>query len=294
MGRRNGQEVLDHGSQGQFHRRRPRGRRGNAGLLPVTRGPSYYEGHGNAPQEVVSVMKTSELNTFGDFSLFSESFRSNGWLFRGVTDGSYPLIPKIGRNAFGLRYERPMFQAFCRELPAFVGHPPEPEWELLALAQHHGLPTRLLDWTENPLVAAYFACRGRHNCDGAIYALKTVSVVDLSISPFAVKRLAKYRPSHITSRITAQRGVFTIHSDPQIPIRIGVSDHKAYQVSKIAVPASAQNRLLWDLSRFNINTRALFPDLDGLAGFLAWAYFDADPAEARKVANALPIVHSPL
>jgi FRG domain len=232
-----------------------------------------------------------EINTFSDLCSFSEQFRSGAWLFRGITDANYPLIPKIGRNEFWLRYERHMFDAFRREASAHLERPLDSEWELLALAQHHGLPTRLMDWTESPLVAAYFATRSRRDCDGAIYAINTISVAEPATSPFAVKRDAKYRPHHITARITAQRGVFTIHSDPRRPLSVGDSPHKAYQVRMSVVRAAAKHRIVWDLSRFNVNMRSLFPDLDGLAGFLTWAYYDWDPATRDKEVDELPIVH---
>jgi FRG domain len=237
-------------------------------------------------------LEISEIVTFGDFSRLSECFRSGAWLFRGVTDISYPLVPKIGRSTFGVRYERHMLQAFSRETPAYINRwPLDSEWELLALAQHHGLPTRLLDWTESPLVAGYFACRDHRDRDGAIYALNTVSVADPAISPFSTKRVAKFRPSHITSRITAQRGVFTIHNDPQRPLPEGDSRKKAYRVRKVVIRAAVKQRILWDLSRFNINTRSLFPDLDGLARFLTWAYFDGDPVNENDDSDKLLIIH---
>jgi hypothetical protein len=60
----------------------------------------------------------------------------------------------------------------------------------------------------------------------------------------------------------------------------------------VVVQAAAKHRLLWDLSRFNINMRSLFPDLDGLSGFLAWAYNDWDPAIKEGEGDVLPIVHN--
>jgi len=108
--------------------------------------------------------------------------------FRGQTklvSAGYQLKPSVGRHDhphlkdFHKRehLEREVLEVFSNHLISYVQHLPRNQWEALAIAQHHGVPTRFMDWTTNPLVALYFAVRETKSdekgnaLDSAVYVL---------------------------------------------------------------------------------------------------------------------------
>lgn len=99
-------------------------------------------------------------------------------LFRGQSDIAFELMPSLGRNRkFAcdisiFNEERNLIEMVKFKLPE-VFHDGLQPLELLALLQHHGIPTRLLDITENALVGLYFACCSNNDKDGEVFAFKS-------------------------------------------------------------------------------------------------------------------------
>jgi type I restriction enzyme M protein len=211
------------------------------------------------------------ITSFDEFHRIVMSYGKKIVAYRGVRDESYRLVPKVGRLQFlnktatVEKEEKVILDRFKTHALPFLTIPCQNMWDWLVLAQHHGLPTRLLDWTLNPLVAAYFAVEKDHDANSAVYAFKIGKTLDLyeHPDPFSVKAFASFRPPHISQRITAQAGIFTIHPNPAEPL---YSD----AVDKYVIANEFRRELKFILYRYGITRASMFPGLDGLAHHIQW------------------------
>jgi hypothetical protein len=198
-------------------------------------------------------------------------------LFRGQRE-DWPLLPKLARLTHVgdiLSAEREMFAAFRREAVADADPVPDNDWDWLALAQHHGLPTRLIDWTMNPLAAAWFAVgdpAARPDRPAVLWVYRPDDLIiladeEMSGSPFALEQACVFEPRHVTRRIRAQQGVFSLHTleaGERGLVPFEASEDSLDSLEKIVIPAEAFHDLRWSLSLCGVNAASLFPDLDGL------------------------------
>jgi hypothetical protein len=213
-------------------------------------------------------MATTQLTSFLHLhEIFAERYMNTSpYVFRGLCDVSYKLIPKVGRfKRFSFKLEREILYQFKRYAYPFLENKLENDWEWLATAQHHGLPTRLLDWSSNPLVATFFACEGDVKTDSAIYALNAYWIVDPSRmrSPFKISDIEIFQPANITKRIAAQGGHFTVHPNPTEAL-----DRRTIQ--KYVIPNELRKEFQVALYNYGIHRGTLFPDLDGQAQMIEW------------------------
>lgn len=219
-----------------------------------------------------------------DIHLMFRAYRNHGpigWWFRGHADKDWPLLPRAGRKEYLLP---PLRNPDPDDPPRDIGRfydwrshaiayasIPENDWECLAFAQHHGLATRLLDWSFNPLVATYFACFEHIEKDGCVFMYDPHEFIKSDVYPITSDcDCAGYIPRSLSPRILNQRGAFTVHGPPDRKITIRPNSVLPDEVNlvKLIIPANFKWALLQNLDDYGINRATLFPDLDGLCSHI--------------------------
>jgi hypothetical protein len=222
--------------------------------------------------------------------------RRTGLIYRGHSDAGWLLEPSLIRlsrtHLVGIpesqlgEIEADLLQRFISAAPMLLAHVPTSIWEWLVLAQHHGVPTRLLDWSTNSLVALYFAVEP-YDCshDAAVWQyypdwrsllrpadgnpIQTLSMSHIAeLRQFSVgAQVRPMHPRHVDPRIRVQNSVFTVHP-------IGVpSEVASKRLRKVIIPRDFRHAIRTELNQVGIHGGSVFPDLDGLARQIKeWLY----------------------
>lgn len=230
-------------------------------------------------------------------------FRSK-YAFRGLSDSSFQLKTSLIR--LGGEYvtlEQHLLRNFMKYAYRNVVDR-DSLWHWLSVAQHHGLPTRLLDWTSSPMVAAHFATANleKYDLDGAIWMVN-YSEAHKSI-PLKLRELLKkeganlftakmlsetvgsleelrelsdesfpvfLEPPSIDDRIVNQHALFSLFSSSQTIADKWLEMHPELW-KKIVIPAELKWEIRDKLDQSNVTERVLFPGLDGLSEWLRRYY----------------------
>ena len=217
----------------------------------------------------------------------------SNWAFRGERDERWPLYSSLSRylqnfavhgEAWPQQEER-ILRIFKRKAHQFIDRPPDwdDDFQWLALMQHHGAPTRLIDFTWSPYVAAFFALE-RTVADGVVWALNPARI-DSSrnkrparLDPRVPGNLAKYylkgdhhliwmgEPYTMNRRLIAQSGTFAVPGVLDVPVEEILADRDQEGIlAKFVLTNPVREVGMRELYRMNITFATLFPDLDGLA-----------------------------
>ena len=189
-------------------------------------------------------------------------------MFRGHSNDKWDLVPKAGREPYNKHDDMDIFKSWKRQAVNFLNVSYD-DWDMLTIAQHHGLATRLLDWTFNPLVAAFFAVQNNEDTDAIVYAyFNPYSIKTEEVEVFEHEGVGKVKPYSTAPRVVRQSGNFTIHNPPKLKITDSLK--KGDKLEKIIIDLSYRNELRFELSHYGINELSLFPDLDGLSQHVNW------------------------
>lgn len=217
--------------------------------------------------------KQVEIKNWADFHAKISRMSDTAWIFRGVSSPRHYPIPSIGREdqygPYKRAQEERLFGAFKDRIVSLVPRSGMDDWELLAHAQHVGVPTRLLDWSLSPLVAAFFALCEDSAEDRLIYCAKYSAYIyevdRKGLSPFENTKEGRFSSPLIFERIRAQRGVFTIHPDPTKLFLPKTS--KVLRIKNSFVKEFRKN-----LFKYGVDYWHVFPDMEGLGKQLKWQY----------------------
>ncbi len=243
-------------------------------------------------------LEVIEIDNVGDYIKSIREFEHRHiaqWFFRGHPDSSFKLVPSLYRLSLDGSFatwndlEKYMMDAFQRESVPFLNHMPADYLEWLAVAQHYGLPTRLLDWTSNPLIGLYFAVESSFQSDANVWCIGIPSTNNClpESTNFAQRiTLAKagflYFPRHAFDRTINQSGCFTVH-ESEIPLE-EANQFPLNIFIRVRIAAANKAPIINELFTLGIHRGFVYPGLEGIAKRL---HFEVSMRHTRNTTELL-------
>lgn len=258
-----------------------------------------------------SFVNVIEIDSWKKYLDLINSDELKNWAYRGQSDSSWQLWPTITRELkkrlvqkrYWTKQEHRCIWVFQRKCTPYLDFRPAITdiFQWLALMQHHGAPTRLLDFTWSPYVAAFFALETSIS-DAAIWVINSTKLGTNCFTPeylkgdwvpspqealreYGIERedeIAVGEPFSKNQRLIAQSGTFVCPVDITRPVDEILGQRKNIITKIVMKGRDLRRQALAELYRMNLTYATLFPDLDGLARSTSYeleTHYDFDPTE---------------
>ena len=272
-------------------------------------------------------MKNNEIKSLSDYidiikklnTYYNDTEQTpNPFLYRGQGRSTEPLIPGLFRfyqdkkleedekEFFYSSKEKDILDNFIREGSSYLNLKKDSRLRWAEYAQHYGAPTRLLDWSGNPLVALFFACQDFIEEDGAVWMLqkekyssfaKMKNCIDNNITEELIADIIEnkinitypllYKPYYFNERMSAQNSCFMVwgNSEKSFEKITNLEKHEMlahehtnetnYEngfICRCIIKSGDKLNILNDLDMMGVNAKMLFPGLDGVGKYMQYRY----------------------
>lgn len=219
------------------------------------------------------VWDADSIEGFEEF--LKQRARSSHVIFRGQNSNwpLFPYISRVVRRNHILRTEQELRGAFVEESAPYLGKKPTNEWDWLAVAQHHGTATRMLDWTRDPFIALWFAVRkspkdAEYRPEVWVFDPNPENIVSHKdqASPFTISETKVFLPEPFHPRVRVQQAAFVVFKHlPNYPrgfCELSKNKLLRHRLERIRLPPNRDRRIRTALNRRGYSSFNLFPDLD--------------------------------
>ena len=253
---------------------------------------------------MIKELRIEDIGQFIEITTQIDDEQKYRMWYRGQSDYSWGLVPSVQRsNNMGENYEQYITTNFMIKTMRLNPNAPykynRAAW--LTLMQHYGLPTRLLDWSESPLVALYFALSDLKNSDAAVWVLNPMELnkkvgYGAYVPPINYESLngdlegafsnQTNKKRKLQKRIIACHGVgsdlrmyvqqsdFTVHSSTEQLDKILLADKACDYMYKIRIPKHIRPKLLHPLDAMGFHESSIYPDMEHIAREQASSHYN--------------------